>query len=67
MDFRVTALPAGELDVIRSRGVDDFGNPLVVTEKQEEGGAPLRCCLLRRCVCRGWARVRARRPLPWMV
>lgn len=45
MDFRVTALPAGELDDIRSRGVDDSGNPLVVTENQEEGGAPLRCCL----------------------
>lgn len=45
MDFRVTALPADELDDIRSRGVDDFGNPLVVTENQGEGGAPLRCCL----------------------
>ena len=42
--FRVAALPADELERIRARGVDDFGNalePITVTEP----GTPLRCCL----------------------
>ena len=42
--FRVAALPAAELQRIRERGVDDFGNavePFTTTE----AGAPLRCCL----------------------
>ena len=42
---RVTALPPEDLDRIRSRGVDDFGNELVVMTEQDEGGRPLRCCL----------------------
>jgi hypothetical protein len=43
-EFRVTALPADELERIRARGVDDFGNALepgTVTGP----GTPLRCCL----------------------
>jgi len=44
-NFRVAALPTLELDLIRARGVDDFGNSLVVTVNHDEGGAPLRCCL----------------------
>ncbi len=43
--FQVTALPAEDLDRIRSRGVDDFGNELVVQIEQDETGTPLRCCL----------------------
>ena len=43
--FQVTALPREDLDRIRSRGVDDFGNELVVMTQQDEGGRPLRCCL----------------------
>lgn len=42
--FQVSALPDEDLDRIRSRGTDDFGNDLVVTI-QDEVGAPLRCCL----------------------
>ena len=42
--FRVAALPAGELERIRARGVDDFGNALE-PETVTAGGAPLRCCL----------------------
>ena len=42
--FLVTPLPPEDVDRIRSRGTDDFGNELVVTI-QEEAGAPLRCCL----------------------
>lgn len=44
-NFRVAALPAAELDRIRARGTDDFGNPLIVTVQDDEGGRPLRCCL----------------------
>lgn len=43
--FHVSALPADDLDRIRARGTDDFGNPVVVTVNTDEGGAPLRCCL----------------------
>jgi len=42
--FRVRAIRRDELEHIRARGLDDFGNrlePFMVTE----GGAPLRCCL----------------------
>jgi len=42
--FHISALPARDLDRIRRRGSDDFGNELVVTI-QEEAEAPLRCCL----------------------
>lgn len=43
--FRVTAMPTADLDRIRGRGVDDFGNAVVVAVHQNEGGTPLRCCL----------------------
>ncbi len=43
--FHVSALPPTTLDRIRSRGVDDFGNPVIVNVKEKEGGTPLRCCL----------------------
>jgi Protein of unknown function (DUF1203) len=42
--FRVAALPPDELERIRARGADDFGNPfepVTVTG----AGTPLRCCL----------------------
>ena len=42
--FRVAALDADELDEIRSSGVDALGNPISISV-DEEGGAPLRCCL----------------------
>jgi hypothetical protein len=42
--FRVAAIPADELERIRERGVDDFGNPVEPFEVTT-GGAPLRCCL----------------------
>ena len=42
--FRVAALPADELERIRTRGVDDFGNALE-PETVTGGGTPLRCCL----------------------
>ena len=42
--FRVAALPADELERIRERGVDDFGNALE-PETVTGGGTPLRCCL----------------------
>ncbi len=44
-DFHVQALPAPDLDRIRDRGVDDFGNDLVVMTEADDGGTPLRCCL----------------------
>ena len=43
--FAVTALPADELERIRERRVDDFGNAFVPTVVTEAGGTPLRCCL----------------------
>jgi hypothetical protein len=43
--FRICALDPEGLERIRARGVDDFGNPLVVTANTEAGGTPLRCCL----------------------
>jgi hypothetical protein len=43
--FRVVALDPDGLDRIRARGVDDFGNPVVVNVNTEVGGTPLRCCL----------------------
>jgi hypothetical protein len=42
--FRVAALPAADLDRIRARGEDDFGNPLEPFAATG-GGMPLRCCL----------------------
>ena len=42
--FRVAALPPDELERIRARGVDDFGNPLE-PETVTGPGTPLRCCL----------------------
>ncbi len=43
--FRVSAVPAQDLDRIRESGVDDFGNSLAVMTKDDAGGTPLRCCL----------------------
>ena len=43
--LRVSALPADQLERVRAWGVDDFGNPHVVTVNRDEGGRPLRCCL----------------------
>jgi len=42
--FRISAIPPQMLDRIRAAGIDDFGNPLEVSV-DEQGGAPLRCCL----------------------
>jgi hypothetical protein len=42
--FRVAAMPGDELERIRARGVDDFGNVLE-PETVASGGTPLRCCL----------------------
>jgi hypothetical protein len=42
--FRVEAIEPDQLDRIRARGEDDFGNP-VVRLVDHEAGAPLRCCL----------------------
>ena len=42
--FRVEAIPADTLDLIRTTGRDEAGN--VPRERiDEEGGSPLRCCL----------------------
>jgi hypothetical protein len=38
------AIPAAELDAIRTAGRDEAGNPLEV-QVHRDGGAPLRCCL----------------------
>ena len=35
--LRVSALPNHQLDRIRDRGVDDFGNPLVISVNQDAG------------------------------
>lgn len=43
--FRIEALPSADLARIRDRGVDDFGNPVLITVDHDPGGAPLRCCL----------------------
>lgn len=43
--LRIEALPAEELARIRSRCADDFGNPVIVTVEEGQGGSPLRCCL----------------------
>jgi len=43
--LQVSELSADDLNRIRERGVDDFGNPLVVTVNSDPGGTPLRCCL----------------------
>ncbi len=42
--FRVEAIPADDLERVRARGVDDFGNT-VEPFADTTGGAPLRCCL----------------------
>jgi hypothetical protein len=41
--FRIWPIAADHLDRIRTRGVDDFGNPFVARSAQ--AGLPLRCCL----------------------
>lgn len=41
--FRVSPIPADDLDAVRASGVDVSGNPLVHLEAG--GGEPLRCCL----------------------
>ena len=43
--YRIIALASSELERVRSRGRDDFGNALAITTNHEQGGAPLRCCL----------------------
>jgi Protein of unknown function (DUF1203) len=43
--FAVSAISPSDLERVRSRGVDDFGNMLEVTINQDDGGTPLRCCL----------------------
>jgi hypothetical protein len=40
-----SAVPVGDLERIRTRGIDDFGNELVITVNRDAGGTPLRCCL----------------------
>jgi Protein of unknown function (DUF1203) len=42
--FFYRAIAAGELDAIRAAGRDEAGNPLEV-QVDQDGGAPLRCCL----------------------
>ncbi len=44
MSFRITALPAADLERIRSAGEDDFGNRVELITATS-GGMPLRCCL----------------------
>jgi hypothetical protein len=43
--FSVSAIPPAVLERVRARGRDDFGNRLEITINQDDGGAPLRCCL----------------------
>jgi hypothetical protein len=45
LTLKVSALPQSDLDRIRARGIDDFGNQLVWSVNQDEDGTPLRCCL----------------------
>jgi hypothetical protein len=42
--FFYQAIAADELDALRAAGRDEAGNPLLVRVDQD-GGAPLRCCL----------------------
>jgi Protein of unknown function (DUF1203) len=42
--YVISALPSCDLTRIRANGTDDFGNALAPVVDQE-GGAPLRCCL----------------------
>ena len=44
--FRVHAIPSRTLEEIRLAGHDQFGNELIAII-DDEGGAPLRCCLRR--------------------
>lgn len=44
--FTITAIPSADLDRVRARGRDDFGNPVeVFVNQDDDGGTPLRCCL----------------------
>ena len=43
-EFLYQAIPADELDAIRTAGQDEAANPLAV-QVTREGGNPLRCCL----------------------
>jgi len=43
--FQVFALPSGDLQRIRARGTDDFGNAIVGQADSDADGVPLRCCL----------------------
>lgn len=47
IEYRVEALASADIARVRDRGVDDFGNPLIVTvvDRAGAGGTPLRCCL----------------------
>jgi Protein of unknown function (DUF1203) len=44
MTLDYVAIPAAELDVIRTAGQDEAGNELTV-RVDPDGGSPLRCCL----------------------
>jgi hypothetical protein len=44
MTLEYVAIPASELDVIRTAGQDEAGNELAV-QVDADGGSPLRCCL----------------------
>lgn len=43
--FIVSAIPPSDLERIRARGSDDFGNPIEAFVNQSDGETPLRCCL----------------------
>ena len=43
--FQVSALPSSDLQRIRARGTDDFGNAIVGQADSDADGVPLRCCL----------------------
>lgn len=59
----ITGLPANDLARIRANGIDDFGN-LLVPFVDEDGGAPLRCCL-RESSPGDLIILFAYRPFPW--
>jgi hypothetical protein len=61
--FFISALPADDLARIRASGIDDFDNVLVPFV-DEDGGAPLRCCL-RESTPGELIVLLAYRPFPW--
>jgi hypothetical protein len=42
--FRIEPIQPSVLERVRTRGIDDLGNPLQI-DVDHEGGSPLRCCL----------------------